>query len=255
VTDEVQVSRPADGVALVLLNRPDRLNALSPAMVTATLRNVFDELSADESVRAVVLTGAGRAFCAGGDLDSDSFATSADGRVDYIRTAQRTILALRSMAIPTIAAVNGAAAGGGLSLALACDIRIAAPKASFSAPFAGMALVPDLGGCYLLPEIVGMELALELALSARRVGAEEALRRGLIGTIAENPVDDALALASAMAQAPRSTIVRTKELMRGSAERSFEDHVLNAEPVAQAELMDSGEFAERFAQYRAKIGS
>jgi enoyl-CoA hydratase/carnithine racemase len=181
-----------DGVAVVTLNRPERLNALTPAMMDDLLRT-FDALRAEPAVRVVILTGAGRGFCAGLDLGSeDPFGLETEVEAIYARQEKVASLALtlRALPQPVIAAVNGPASGGGLALALAADIRIAARSAIFNVAFVRIGLSGcDVGVSHLLPRIVGLGIASELMLTGRRVGADEAERIRLVNRTVE---DDAV---------------------------------------------------------------
>ena len=196
------VSRPREDAALLTLNRPDRLNALTTDLVAA-LHDALDELSADRSCRAIVVTGAGRAFCAGLDLAGYGKAPGADGHFGEVgdRLASQRHMSglferLRDVPQPVIAAVNGAAAGGGLALVLASDIRIAARSSVFRAAFANIGVSNcDMGTSWLLPRIVGVARAQELMLTARRIDAGEAERIGLVVSVH----DDAALLDAAYA--------------------------------------------------------
>ncbi len=172
----------ADGVATITLNRPDKLNAFSAAMFAA-IREGLDAAEADESVRVVVFTGAGRAFSSGQDL-SESLPRDAAGKLDLGPPLARDYnpLALRLIDYPkvTVAAINGPAVGAAANLVLACDIAVAARSAYVQQAFARIALLPDAGGTWLLPRVVGMKRALAMALTADRISAEEGERIGLI---------------------------------------------------------------------------
>ncbi|MBI4560682.1 MAG: enoyl-CoA hydratase/isomerase family protein, partial [Candidatus Rokubacteria bacterium] len=173
-----------DGVAVLTMNRPERLNALSPQMLEAMVE-ALPRLGEDPGVGVVILTGAGRAFCAGGDVKA-----MAEGREFGEGTLEEKAQALRSrmevsrwlheMPKPTIAMVRGAAAGAGLSLALACDLRIAADNAKFTSVWVKRGLVPDMGVTYILPHLLGMSKALELMYTGDVIDAREAERIGLV---------------------------------------------------------------------------
>jgi len=190
--DGVRVTRPRDGVTLLLIDRPEHYNALGET-VLLSLEGLIDGLAGDPSTRAVVISGAGAAFCAGGDLDLTRKAWEAARQwgEEFLGQALRPALALHRLPQPTIAAINGPVAGAGLGLALACDIRIAAPTATFSAPFIHMGLVPDMGITWLLPRLVGFGTAIELLLSGRQVEAGEAQARGLVSRLCDDPVESA----------------------------------------------------------------
>jgi enoyl-CoA hydratase/carnithine racemase len=197
----VAVARPRDGVALITLNRPEKLNALNATM--------FDELteaaravSRDRSVRAVVLTGAGRAFCPGFDLaDAPALAELTSGEMlDFQERAAGVVQAIHAVPQPVIAAIDGACVGGGLSIALAADIRIASDAAKLCAIFVrGGFSAGDLGCTWFLPRIVGLGVAAELITTARTVLADEALRIGLVSHV--HPTDGLLDAALATAEA------------------------------------------------------
>src|SRR4051794_24312842 len=154
--DHLRLERPTDGVALLTLDNPDQRNAMSPAM-TGSWVAAIEELRADPTVRAVVVTGEGRAFCSGGD--TSWIAGDPDASVDDLRTRMlpfyRAWLSVRSLEVPPIAAVNGAAVGAGLCLALACDMRYAASSARLGAPFVRLGMHPGMAATWLLPEVVG----------------------------------------------------------------------------------------------------
>ena len=209
----------ADGVATVRLDRPEKLNALDPAMfeaIVATGRELIDR----DDVGAVVLTGEGRAFCAG--LDLGSFAAMADGsRVVVPREPLGAARALGQQSVhvwslvpaPVIAAVHGVAFGGGLQVALGADIRIVAPDAQLSVMEVQWGLVPDMCGTQLLPELVGRDVSMELALTGRRVSGTEAVRLGLATREAEDPLAEARALAAEVAGHSRGATRAVKRLV------------------------------------------
>jgi enoyl-CoA hydratase/carnithine racemase len=250
----VQVTKDPAGVAVVILNRPSRLNALSDDLLSGLLRDVFLELGADVDVRSVVVTGAGRAFSAGADLDAAAL-DAGDDKAEFIRLAQTTVTALLDIRVPTIAAVHGPAVGGGMGLALACDIRIAGPQAFFSSPFMSMALIPDFGASYLLTHAVGPAHALLMAVTGRRVAGQESLRLGLVQELVDDPLARAMELAATIAAgAPRATIA-TKQAIRSAAAVDAPRQILEIEPVLQAQMMAGREFRDRFETYRAAITS
>jgi enoyl-CoA hydratase/carnithine racemase len=182
---QVVLEERSGSVATIRLNRPDKLNALNVelgrALVHALLR-----ASQDSAVRAVVVTGAGRAFCAGGDIDLllDMRKRNAKDELEGLLMAGKEIcLAISTMTKPVIAAVNGPAAGGGMNLALAADLRIASDQAKFAESFAKIGLYPDFGGTYFLPRIVGSAIAAELFYTAETISAEDALRLGIVNRV------------------------------------------------------------------------
>lgn len=231
----------SDSLATVTLNRPDKVNALTRELcqeLIAALRGV----SADPAVRVILVTGAGRAFCAGADLTilgSDGDALVAGGK--------EIALLIREAPQPVIAAVNGAAAGGGANLALACDYRLAADTATIGQVFARLGLGPDWGGSYFLPRLVGPSRALELLFSARMVPAAEALTLGLFDRVvpADRLTTEAQTLAAAWATFPALALRRAKEAIYRSAHATLLEmldheidmqHELFATPDARARL-------------------
>jgi 2-(1,2-epoxy-1,2-dihydrophenyl)acetyl-CoA isomerase len=209
----------AEGVGTVTLNRPAVLNALDKA-TGAELLDAFELLRADDTVRAVVLTGAGRAFSAGGDVrEMGRTGSVPEGFFDeLLATLNRTIMTIFEMPKPVLAAINGVASGLGFNLALAADLRLAARSAEFSQAFLRIGLIPDGGGTYTLPRIVGWARAMELILTARTVSSEEALRLGIVSEV----VDDTLfaetvdGWARRLAAAPTQAIGRVKRLLTHS---------------------------------------
>jgi enoyl-CoA hydratase/carnithine racemase len=203
VSATVAIERPRARVALLTLNRPDRMNAMTGEMF-ADLEQAAAELGADRSIRAIILTGAGRGFCPGFDL-ADAPGLRELGVAGMLRFQERAaaaVLALHHMPQPVIAAVNGAAAGGGFSLALAADIRIAASTAKFAAMFVrGGFSAGDLGCSWFLPRLVGLGRAVEMTCTGRIVDPQEALAVGLVSEIVapEDLLDRALAIAEQIA--------------------------------------------------------
>ena len=180
----LRLDRPSDGVAVLTLDNPDQRNAMSDEM-TASWVAAVDELASDRSVRAVVVTGAGSAFCSGGN--TSWIASEPDATVDELRERMlpfyRAWLSIRRLEVPTIAAINGPAIGAGLCLALACDLRYAASGARMGVPFVKLGMHPGMAATYLLPEAVGSAHARDLLLTGRLVDADEALRLGLVSRV------------------------------------------------------------------------
>jgi enoyl-CoA hydratase len=215
----VETSRPAEGVLLVELDDPDRYNALSGRMI-GELKDTFAELRDDRESRVVVLRGRGRGFCAGANMGGDDETPErARGRgpVGFIHEYQEHIaelmLAVHEARQPVIAAVHGAAVGGGLALALASDMRVASPDAYFASHFIRVGLSScDVGTSYWLPRIVGPTMAAELMLTGRRVPAEEALRIGLLNRVAEQDglLDAALEIAAGITANSEYGVIMTK---------------------------------------------
>lgn len=243
-------------VALVTLNRPQALNSLTSAMHQA-LRAACDRAEANPAIRALVLTGAGRGFCAGLDLSEldlrpgpDLMERANPGPVieqEFNPTSRR----LQSMRMPTVAAVNGVAAGAGASLVLGCDIAIAAPGASFVQAFSKIGLIPDAGGSWWLVERLGLARAMALAMTGDKLVASQAKEWGLIWDVAEDPLAAALALAERLAVMPTRALVATRRLLRDAATRSLDDH-LNVERDTQAALGRSHDYIEGVTAFLEK---
>lgn len=250
----LRIERPADGVALVVLDRPERLNAFDDELLLESLPNLFRELDGDDTVRCAVLTGAGRGFSAGADLESSGFdQPSAIESEQFTLRSHHTPVSIRRALTPSIAAINGPAVGAGLGLALACDFRLAGPEACLGAPFVKMGLVPDFGVSYFLPRIVGTERALELLLTGRMLDVHEALELGLVSAIADDVVDAAVELATTIAAMPPWAVTRTRANVYRALELGVEAEVLELEPRTQGAALHGSEFRERFNQYRARI--
>jgi 2-(1,2-epoxy-1,2-dihydrophenyl)acetyl-CoA isomerase len=242
----------ADGVATVTLDRPDALNALTIALKQALIA-AFGDLAGDRAVRAIVLTGAGRAFCAGQDLrerlEPDAAALDVELRDRY----NPLVRAIRGAPQPVIAAVNGVAAGAGASLAFACDLRIAADTARFVLAFGAIGLIPDTGATWTLQRLVGAGRAAEIALLNELVSAEEAARIGLVNRVvpaADLPAE-AAALAARLAAGSPGALARTKQALQSGAESSFEE-ALELEARLQGEAGRHPDHAEGIAAFVEK---
>ena len=243
------------GIARLTLNRPDKLNSFNGAM-HAELRAALDTVQLDKTIRVLVITGAGRGFCAGQDLADPDMAMG-PMRPDIGNVVEQTykplMLALQNLRVPTLAMINGIAAGAGASLALACDLVIAAKSASFLQAFSKIGLIPDTGGTWFLPQRVGMARALGLALLADKLPAEKAAEWGLIW----QAVDDAeLAttvdkLAAQLATMPTKALVRTRQAMHAAPNHTLEQQ-LNMEGSFMRELGWSPDFAEGVAAFMEK---
>jgi 2-(1,2-epoxy-1,2-dihydrophenyl)acetyl-CoA isomerase len=225
------------GVCTITLNRPEVLNAFNDAL-TSELAEALRSAERDHAVRAVILTGAGRAFSSGQDL-GDLKAKYVPGYVPHLgddlrRRYNPIIRRIREMEKPVIAAVNGVAAGAGCSLALACDLRIASEQASFIEVFIHVGLVPDSGSTFMLPRLVGLGRAMELCCTGQKVDAEEALRLGLVNQVvpAEELIPTAQKLAAKLASLPGRAIALTKRLLNQSLQNDLEQQ-LEAEAFAQ----------------------
>ena len=218
-----------DGVARITLNKPEKLNALSWSS-WAEIETVIEASNDDDAVRCVLITGAGRGFCSGTDLtatDGDTSPRPYTGRTGLLRTTHRAPATVYDCRKPTIAAINGVCVGGGLSLALACDIRIASAAAKFSAVFTKRGLSGDTGSTWFLPRLIGMERALEMLYTGRMVQAEEAARTGLVSEVLPADVFMARAqdLASEIAHGPTLAIELDKRLARDGMQRTLTEQI------------------------------
>ncbi len=245
-----------DGAVLTIrLNRPDRLNALNIEMGTAlvaALRRVSD----DSSIRAVVLTGAGRAFCGGGDvrLLRDARTRKASHELAaLVGSGKEIVLLIATMAKPVLAAVNGPAAGGGANLALACDMRIAAEQASFGQSFSKLGLYPDFGGTFYLPRLVGMARAAELFYSGEMISAADCLRLGIYNRVVpfEQLEAEVHAAAAALAAGPPIAARFVKDRLFGSSRVELEK-ILDEEVQRQVKCFNSEDCAEGLAAFFEK---
>jgi len=246
---EVRTEREG-AVLTVTLDRPDALNALTESMHDE-LALALQEAAAPE-VRAVVLTGAGRAFCVGQDVSQFPRDAAAIGEL-VARRYNPAVRALRGLEKPVLAAVNGAAAGAGLGLAMACDLRMAAGAAVFVPAFLGIGLVPDTGLSHTLSRIVGPAAALEWVLSNRRVDAADALRRGLVDEVVEPDelAGAAAARAAELAELPTAAVAMTKRLFDGAPGSLAEQLELEREfQQAAAGTADFGEGVTAFLEKR-----
>ena len=236
----LRLSRPLEGVAVITLDNPAQRNAMSAPMTEAWVRTV-QELRADRDVRCVVVTGEGSAFCSGGD--PQWIASEPDAPVHRLRDRMlgfyRAWLSVRDLEVPTIAAINGAAVGAGLCLALACDIRYAAGSARMSVPFVRLGMHAGMAATYTLPNVVGEAHARDLLLTGRMVGAEEAFRMGLVSAVTpdEEFFDSVLATAADIAATAPIASRLTKVAMRDGGHADFEtciDWEALAQPVTLA---------------------
>ena len=245
----------SEGVATITLNRPDRLNAFNDAM-HAEMREALARIGGDGTVRTLILTGAGRAFCAGQDL-SDRSVKPGDAPRDLGASLEANynplVLALRALPLPVLCAVNGVAAGAGASIALACDIVVAARSASFIQAFSKLGLVPDCGGTYFLTRSLGAPRALGLALFGERLNAEQAQSWGLIWKC----VDDAAllstvrTLAAQLAAGPTRGFAFTKQAIYAAEQRALAAQ-LDLERDLQRELGHTRDYREGVAAFLEK---
>ncbi|MET0542502.1 MAG: crotonase/enoyl-CoA hydratase family protein [Variovorax sp.] len=251
MTDRIEWTRHADGVVELLLARPDKMNALDPAMFDALLA-AADRLQRDATVRAVVLSGSGKGFCAG--LDMQSFQGMKDGvgadlvaRTHGIANApQQVAYAWRSVPVPVIAAVHGVAFGGGLQVALGADVRIVAPDARMSVMEIKWGLVPDMAGMVLMRELARTDVVRELTFTGRIFSGEEALRLGFATRVSTDPLADALQLAHDIAGKSPDAIRAGKRLLNAPTGSSAADLLL-AESIEQQALIGSANQLEAVA--------
>jgi 2-(1,2-epoxy-1,2-dihydrophenyl)acetyl-CoA isomerase len=251
MTDGLHVD--IDGpVATLTLDRPETLNALTVAVKVA-LRETLERLAADREVRVVILTGAGRAFCAGQDLAERELPDAAPLDVELRERYNPIIHALRSMGQPVIAAVNGVAAGAGASLAFACDLRIASADARFVLAFGRIGLVPDTGATWFLPRIVGAARAAEMALVGDPIQADEALRMGLVSRVVSTNelMPEARALAGRIAAGAPLALALTKGALERAATIDLTT-ALEGEAKLQGIAGASADHAEGLAAFREK---
>lgn len=243
-------------VALLTLNRPQTLNSFDRQM-HHDLWAALEQAQANPQLRAMVITGAGRGFCAGADLSAFDFADG-PGLVERANPGpiidqafNPTVRKLQALRMPVIAAVNGVAAGAGASLAMACDIAIAAPQASFIQAFSKIGLIPDAGGSWLLVERLGLARAMALAMTGDKLGAAQAKEWGLVWDVADDCLGAAMTLAARLATMPTKALVMTRHLLQSAGQRSLNEH-LDQERDAQAELGRTHDYIEGVKAFLAK---
>ena len=253
--ETLAIERPSSGIVVATIDRADRADSITPAFFDELLALVR-ELETDRSARVLILTGAGSVFCAGYDLDEAAKLPTL-GAVPFLdlqERAARALGGLRTLGIPVIAAVNGAAAGGGLSLALVADIRLAAPTAKFNAAFVRIGFsAGDLGASWLLPRLIGPGMAAELAFTGRQVHAEEAARIGLVNRVSAEGelMTDALAMAAQIVANSPAGIRISKSALRVNQETSFAA-ALELENRGQTLLTTTHDFPEALAAFKDK---
>lgn len=235
----------SDDVAVVTLDRPERYNAIDVALSRSL---VSDLERAGAEARAVVLTGAGKAFCSGADLSgfADEYEGGGPDLARHLDDEFHPVVhAISDCAVPVVAAVNGVAAGAGLGIALGCDIRVMAESAYLTSAFTAIGLAPDSGTTWLLPRLAGTSLALEMALTNRRMPAAEAHQRGLCVEVARDDevVTKSLEYANRLADLSTDALVTTRRLIRGAVNLDFED-ALDAERLEQGRLGKTPEHRE-----------
>ena len=256
MTDELLYD--VDGhIATLTFNRPDRMNTITMSMLNGISERLL-QADADPEVRVIVITGNGRAWCAGLDIAAASSGEGIGGDSNAgmngefdLRTAPPVVL--NKIDTPTIAALNGGAAGYGMDLALGCDIRLASDKAKLSAAYTARGLVPESGGTWLLPRIVGWSKAAELLFTARTLTADEALDYGLVSEVLppEALMDRALVVAGEVAANAPLAIRASKRMMRHAMTEGLEDHV-QRQYLALLPLFGSKDFREALSAYMEK---
>jgi enoyl-CoA hydratase/carnithine racemase len=260
MTYECLLYEVKDGIATLTLNRPDRLNALGGTL-RDDLHDAIARSAADSDVRVMIITGAGKGFCAGGDVKAMNEAKEGKRERPFIEKIapgrDRTLLAMRDAPQPILAAVNGAAAGAGMNLALACDLRLASTAAKFSQAFVKRGLHPDWGGTYFLPRVVGTAKAAELIFTGAQIDAAEALRLGIVSQVVapEELLPAAHALARTIAAGPPIAIRLAKRGIHRNAEADLRS-ALEYETFAQNacfETDDAREGIRAFVEKRPPV--
>lgn len=248
----------SDGIATITLDRPERLNALT-FEVYAELRDLFDHLVHHEPVRAVIITGQGRGFCSGGDVEAiigELLKQDMTRLLAFTRMTGALIARMRALPKPIVAAVNGIAAGAGAVIALASDFRLMVPSSSLAFLFTKVGLAgADMGAAYLLPRVVGLARATELLMLGDKIPAEEALRIGLVNRIVapEQLLDEARALAARLASGPSFAIGMTKTLLNQELDTDFAA-AIEAEAQGQAICMQTPAFRAAYEAFKARQG-
>jgi 2-(1,2-epoxy-1,2-dihydrophenyl)acetyl-CoA isomerase len=246
-------------VALVTLNRPQALNSFTRAM-HRELWSALDRIQADKNIRAAVITGAGRGFCAGADLAEFDFEPGPDlvKRADpgpvIDQAFNPTVRKLMDLRVPTVAAVNGVAAGAGASLAMTCDLAVAAPNASFIQAFSKIGLIPDAGGTWFLIKKLGLARAMGAAMLGDKVSAKDAKEWGMIWDVApegEDCVQAAMKVAERLAGMPTTALVQTRKMLRAAASNEL-DRQLDLERDTQSALGKTHDYIEGVMAFREK---
>lgn len=242
-TGSVVLESVSEGIVVLVMNRPDRMNALNSELAVA-ISEALGRAAANPAVNAVVVTGAGRAFCAGGDLaqiGKGRQTGNVAGLEPVLRAGMQIVLQMRTMPQPVIAAVNGAAAGAGMNIALAADIRIAAEEATFGQNFAKVGLYPDYGGTFFLPELVGPSKAAEMFYTGDMIDARTAEHLGLVNRVVPSAQFEAevQTLAQKLASGPQLAIRAAKKTLfaskRAELERALDEEVRNQLMCFQSE--------------------
>ena len=216
-----------DGLATITLNRPERLNALSNGLKAELLTAIRQIAKPDSGVRALLITGSGRAFCSGADLAEGGMSTDRDMGANLIATYHPILLELAALEMPVISAVNGVAAGAGMSIAISADIVLAARSAYFLQAFVNIGLVPDAGSTFLLPRLVGTARARAMMMLGERLPAEKALDWGLVYDVVEDEklMETATALARKLAKGPTLALAGIRKLIADSHDNSYSEQL------------------------------
>jgi 2-(1,2-epoxy-1,2-dihydrophenyl)acetyl-CoA isomerase len=256
MTDTTVLYQEQGAVAIATLHRPQNLNSFNRQM-HHDLWAALDRAEANPQMRALVITGAGRGFCAGADLSDFDFTPGPDlvERADpgpiIDQAFNPTVRRLQALRMPSIAAVNGVAAGAGASLAMTCDIAIAAPTASFIQAFSKIGLVPDAGGSWFLPQRLGLARAMGLALTGDKLSATQARDWGMIWDIADDPLTSAMALAERLASMPTKALVATRQLLRSASSHTLDAH-LDVERDTQSSMGATHDYIEGVSAFLQK---
>ena len=239
-------------VCTITMSLPESMNSLEKHLREELLK-ALDEFSSDPECRVAVLTGSGKAFCSGGSLKELGEGMSTVDAVAYMKDASRIVQSITTIEKPIIASVNGAAIGAGFNIALSCDMVIASSSAVFSQAFAKVGLVPDLGGMYFLPRIVGMHKAKELIYTARMIGADEALAMGIVNLVVPRDELEArtLEFAQGIADGPTKAFEHVKMILSRSLEHTLDD-ILQYEILAQAISTQSNDHKEGVQSFYQK---
>ncbi len=241
-----------DGIAIITLNRPEKMNALTRDMLRA-LQQILEQCAADSALRAVYLTGSGRGFCAGQDVTDFDNTESLNFDQLLAEYYDPVVTALRSIELPVVCAVNGVAAGAGANIALCCDIVVAAESASFIQAFSRIGLIPDSGGTYWLPRLVGLQKAAALMMLGEKLSAAEAERCGMIYRVFPDNIfaGASLQLAATLAALPTRALALTKKALQSSMHNSLEEQ-LHTEAQLQQAAGQTADFREGVSAFKEK---
>ncbi|MFP3153279.1 enoyl-CoA hydratase-related protein [Lachnospiraceae bacterium ZAX-1] len=244
--------RQQGGIATLTLNQPKAMNALSDLMLTE-LYKATDHIYRDDNVRAVILTGSGRAFCVGGDITRFAKGYTAENAYAYMDNIHTWVKAFTQMPKPTVAAVNGYATGAGLCLALFCDVILAAPDTKFGSAFLNVGIIPDLASLYYLPRLMGMHRAKEFIFAGEMISAQKAYDWGLLNRVTgkDSLLVEAEKLAGQMAGTSQFALRTAKRLLH-EAMNTSRDELLSMEAYAQALCFQGKDFEEGICAFKEK---